>query len=453
MGMDMHNSRAFTRRVFLGRGVTLASAALTVPAFVEASARALAAGAGSVSSAPGVPDERILVVVQLGGGNDGLNTVIPLGERAYYDGRPGIGVPEQEILRLDSKADVGLHPRLDGLKALHDEGMLAIVQGVGYPNPNRSHFLSMDVWHTADTNATGPGWLGKYFDSECAGADPKAAGRARAPVRAPDAAGTAPAPGDGLSRSGVAIGRAAPRALEGRITKPISFESPDLFRWTGEGLGDGLAGAYGAVTAPVKGGAPGSNAEFLSRTAMDAQVASDRIRRAVEGEALAEYPRGELGRQLRMVGAMIRAGLSTRVYYVTLGGFDTHAGQGGANGRHAQLLNEYASSLRAFYADLKAQGNDGRVLTMTFSEFGRRVRQNASGGTDHGAAAPMFLAGPMVRAGVLNAHPSLADLDDGDLKFGVDFRSVYAGVLKDWLRADPVGVLGRAFPAAKILRA
>lgn len=455
MGMDMHDSHAFTRRVFLSRGVTLASAALTVPAFLETSARALAAATPRPGATPGVPEDRILVVIQLAGGNDGLNTVIPLGLREYYDGRPGIGVPENEILRLDTKSDVGLHPALSGLKALHEDGLLAIAQGVGYPNPNRSHFLSMDIWHTADTNGTGDGWLGKYFDSQCAGRDPKrpgGAGVSRTPREEPS---VPQAEGDGLARSGIAIGRTAPRALEGRLTKPIAFESPELFRWTGEGLSDAMGAAYAEVTKSanaVNSGADSAHA-FLTRTAMDAQIASDRIRKAVEGEPLVEYPRGELGRQLQMIGAMIRAGLSTRVYYATLGGFDTHAAQGGAAGRHAQLLGEFGASLRAFTDDLRAQGNLERVLTMTFSEFGRRVRQNASGGTDHGAAAPMFLTGPMVRPGALNRHPSLTDLDDGDLKFGVDFRSVYAGVLKEWLRADPNAILGRPFPPARLLKA
>src|SRR6185369_7372470 len=156
---------------------------------------------------------------------------------------------------------------------------------------------------------------------------------------------------------------------------------------------------------------PNSTAGFLMRTAMDAQVASDQIRKAVAARPLSQYPNSDLARQLQMVASMIRAGLKTRVFYVTLGGFDTHAGQGGENGRHAQLMQQVGSSLKAFYDDLKKQGNDGRVLTVSFSEFGRRVQQNASGGTDHGAAAPMFLMGPMIRSGVIGNHPSLTDLD------------------------------------------
>jgi len=166
---------------------------------------------------------------------------------------------------------------------------------------------------------------------------------------------------------------------------------------------------------------------------------------------LVAYPGNELARQLAMVSSMIRAGVPTRVYYVTLGGFDTHAGQGGENGRHAQLMQQLGSSLKAFYADLKAQGNDTRVLTMSFSEFGRRVSQNASGGTDHGTAAPMFLAGPMVRPGIIGDQPSLTDLDAGDLKYKLDFRGIYAGVLGQWLKADASKVLEGSYRAVDII--
>ncbi|TVQ59192.1 MAG: DUF1501 domain-containing protein, partial [Phycisphaerales bacterium] len=423
--MDLHNANPWTRRSFLARGVVLASAAVTAPSFVHRSAMAMAQAAGGLSSVPGVPDERILVVVQLGGGNDGLNTVIPFQERAYYNARPGIAVPESEALRLGRNVDVALHPRLEALKAMYDDGLLSIVQGVGYPNPNRSHFMSMDIWQTGDTRGTGDGWLGRYVDNECKG-------RPENPAPAP-----------------VAIGAEAPLALQGRTSQPIAFESPELFRWTGEDLHDALREPYHAITHGARhdddhpGGAEhsGGSREFLLRTAMDAQVSSEAIRRAVRAQPLVEYPRSGLARQLAMVSAMIRAEMKTRVYYVTLGGFDTHAGQGGAMGRHANLLEQLATSIKAFYADLKAHGADGRVLTMTFSEFGRRVGQNASNGTDHGAAAPLFLVGPMVRPGVRNAHPSMTNLEDGDVRHSVDFRAVYTGVLRDWMKTDPTPII------------
>lgn len=432
---------AFTRRAFLGRGMVMASAAATIPSFVSRSATAMLADSMGLSSAPGVPDERVLVVVQLGGGNDGLNTVVPFGDPAYYKARPGIGVLEKSALKLESSSrsivgasGIGLHPQLAGLKELYDEGVLSVVQGVGYPNPDRSHFKSMDIWHTAETSGTGTGWIGRYFDNECCGID--ASGKAT-----PEA------------MAGIAIGREAPLAMQGTVSKPIGFETPELFRWLGTGVDKKLEKPYDEITrrGVADGVDPSSTEGFLMRTALDAQVSSDMIRKAVGRKPGVAYPGNELGKQLSMVASMIRSGLKTRVYYVTLGGFDTHAGQGADNGRHGQLMQQVGSSLKAFQADLKASGDDQRVLTMTFSEFGRRVAQNASGGTDHGTAAPMFLMGPMVKAGVTGEHPSLTDLDAGDLKYRIDFRSVYAGVLEKWMKADAKKVLGAAFPIAPVI--
>ncbi|MEM1166138.1 MAG: DUF1501 domain-containing protein [Planctomycetota bacterium] len=421
----------YTRRRFLERGLIFASAAATVPTFLHRSASSVFAQTSSAtSSIPGVPEDRILVVVQLAGGNDGLNTLIPARNDEYYRVRPQIAVPRDEVLTLERSADVGLHPALDGFKSLYEDGMLSIVQGVGYPNPNRSHFASMDIWHTADTSGVGDGWIGKFFDNECAGTP------------------------DGCGDGGIAIGREAPLAMQGRAFQPITFEDPNLFRWIGEDLSGETADAYHELmdAEQMLEHPEGSNADFLTRTTLDAQVSSQRIREAVEQRPLVNYPGFNLAQQLRQIGAMIRAGLATRVYYATIGGFDTHAGQGGANGRHAQLLGQVAQAINTFYADLKAQRNDGRVLTVCFSEFGRRVGQNYSGGTDHGTAAPMFLAGPMVRPGLLGRYPSLNDLDNGDLKFTTDFRSVYASVLEDWLglrRHDTV--LGSRYRKAKVL--
>ncbi|MFN0012724.1 MAG: DUF1501 domain-containing protein [Phycisphaerales bacterium] len=431
---------AFTRREFLGSGLVLASAAVSIPAFLSRSAHGLQKAQPGASSIPGVPEDHILVVIQLGGGNDGLNTVIPYGDAAYYRARPGIGIREERVLKLGTTG-VGLHPGLAPVKELYDDGLLGIVQGVGYPNPNRSHFKSMDIWHTADTTATGDGWLGRYFDSECSGVGKGESGR---PEMAPAAA----------QQPGIAIGGSAPLAMTGQKVKPLAFDSADLFRWTGRDVEKSLGAPYDRI---AKLGAastadPESNATFLTRTALDAQVSSDLIRKAVAAKARIAYPGGDLARQLQMVASMIAAGLKTRVYYVTLGGFDTHAGQGGENGRHANLLGQIAGAVKAFYADLKIQGNAGRVLTMQFSEFGRRVSQNASQGTDHGTAAPMFLFGPMVTPGVLTPHPSLSDLDAGDLKYTVDFREVYAGVLESWLKADSKKILEGSYRAAPIVK-
>lgn len=417
---------AFTRRAFLQRGAVLASAAGTLPLLLERSAQAMARPEG-LSSIPGAPEERALVVVQLSGGNDGLNTVVPHGMDAYYKARPRLGIAPKEVLELSRGGGIGLHPSLTGLKSLYDDGLLSIVQGVGYPNPDRSHFRSMDIWHTADTDATGAGWLGRYFDNECAGA----------PCATP---------------TGVAIGSEAPLAMRGRSSMPASIERPESLRWAVEG-DDRLREAYEAVTGAAAPDelSPASDASFLMRTALEARVSSEQIRRAAAAGNGAAYPRSALGGQLAMVGAMIRAELPTRVYYLSHGGFDTHAGQGGAQGRHANLLGRFGDAMRAFYDDLREGGHDGRVLTMVFSEFGRRVAQNASGGTDHGAAAPMFLVGPMARSGLIGRHPSLEDLVDGDLRYGIDFRSVYGEILDEWMRVNQRDVLGGRFRPARAL--
>ncbi|MBC7835208.1 MAG: DUF1501 domain-containing protein [Phycisphaerales bacterium] len=445
MTMSPLNS-AYTRRAFLHRGLVLASAAASVPAFLQSSAFGLPMPAWGCSSIPGVPEDHVLVVLQLGGGNDGLNTVVPFGDSTYYKARTSIAIPEAKVLKLTKSGGggVGLHPQMTGLQSLHDEGMLAIVQGVGYPNPNRSHFKSMDIWQTADTSGTGDGWLGRYVDAQCCGYGKGESGK-------PD--GSQPEP-DPSPQAAIAIGREAPLAMQGKINKPIAFENTDLFRWMGADVHGSLVKPYDEITRQgVAAGVDGeSNAGFLMRTALDAQVSSDQIRKAVAQRPLVQYPGSDLSRQLQMVASMIRAGLKTRVYYVTHGSFDTHAGQGGENGRHATLLNQFSGALKAFYDDLKEQGNDGRVLTLSFSEFGRRVYQNASQGTDHGTAAPVFLAGPMVKAGLIGEHPSLKDLDEGDLKYKIDFRAVYAGILDQWLKADPKKILEGTFRPVEVVK-
>ena len=431
----MHDS-AYTRRLFLQRGCALASLAATVPCFIERSALGTL-GDPLLASQPGVADERILVIVQLGGGNDGLNTVVPFGSDDYYRARPQIGIrgpgaaaqnAQPAALALDGTRGLGLHPNLAGLKELYDEGLVSVVQGVGYPNPNRSHFTSMDIWQTGRLDAKGSGWVGRYFDNTCNGS-PK-----------PEAA--------------IAIGRNAPLALEGDVQKPIAFESASLFRWNGQDLHGSLKEPYDALNRTGSTGFPSDGAEetqkaFLMRTALDAQVSSDRIRAAVARQPLVAYPGHGLANQLKMIGAMIRDGMPTRVYYASMGGFDTHGGQ---LGTHANLLRQLGESLHAFQRDLREQRNDARVTTMVFSEFGRRVKQNASGGTDHGTAAPMFLVGPAVKPGVWGNHPSLTDLDQGDLKFGVDFRSVYASVLEDWMQAPSEKVLRGRFANPKLFK-
>jgi uncharacterized protein (DUF1501 family) len=284
----------------------------------------------------------------------------------------------------------------------------------------------MDIWHTGRLDAKGSGWIGRYFDATCNGTP--------------------------IPEGAVAVGRTAPLAMEGNIQKPISFESPELFRWLGEDLHPAMKDPYDAInrTGAVAGAGGDTQKDFLMRTALDAQVASDRIIAAVSKTPLVRYPESALGRQLRTIGAMIRAEMPTRVYYATIGGFDTHGGQ---NTRHAQLLRQIGEAIEPFQRDLKAQGNDARVVTMVFSEFGRRVKQNGSNGTDHGTAAPVFVIGSGVKPGIVGNHPSLTDLDQGDLRYGVDFRSVYASLLGDWMKAPADQILRGSFASAGIVRA
>jgi len=448
--MSLHNNpseaKAYTRRQFLHNGALFASAALSVPTFLQGTAHALPRPLAGLSSISGVNEDRVLVVVQLSGGNDGLNTVVPFRDDLYRRARPTIAIAPESVHELSKNGrngagDMGLHPSMTGVRELYDEGMCAVVQSVGYPNPNRSHFASMDIWHTADESGTGEGWLGRYVDSQCCGYGKGESGQAEdgAPFQPP-----------------ISIGRTMPLALQGREMMPLSFESPQLYRWTGDSSEDlslaheQLLGRHAETTGDHHDETPAS---FLVRTALDARVSSETIRDAVSKQSLVRYPGTGFARQLSMVASMIRAGLGTRVYYVSLGGFDTHAGQGGAQGQHARLLAQFSDAIRAFYRDLQAQGNDGRVLTTCFSEFGRRVSQNASNGTDHGTAAPMFLFGPMVNAGVHGSNPNLRDLDNGDLKFRADFRQVYAEVLDSWLATNSADVLERKYKHLRLLNA
>ncbi|MEM6333279.1 MAG: DUF1501 domain-containing protein [Planctomycetota bacterium] len=426
---------AWTRRGFLQTGLSMMATASTVPAFLSNTGEALAQSAprGAVNT-PGVPDERVLVVVQLSGGNDGLNTVAPVGSRAYYNARRSIAIAEGQALMVDSRG-IGLHPQLGEVHELIADRRGAVVQGVGYPNPNRSHFASMDIWHTADpSGGRGAGWIGKAFDAQSQA-------------------------GDSGSMGCISIGNEAPLAAHGESFKPVAFESADLFRWTAEDIHPAVAETYrelqqaevasaepvalpGGGTLPMGPEAATDATAFVQRTAMDAQVASMKVRRAVSAEPRTRFPGHGLARQLRSVAAMIHAELPTRVYYVSMGGFDTHANQ---QGRHFQLMRQFSESVGAFQAELEATGHADRVVTVAFSEFGRRVAQNASGGTDHGAAGPVFVFGPQMPQRLVGAHPSLTDLDRGDLKYKIDFRQVYAELLDNWLELDSMAALGQRY--------
>ncbi len=428
----MNESTLHTRRQFLRTGVLGGAVAWTLPVFLEKTFLALdASAADSLLQAASGKDGPILVVLQLAGGNDGLNTVIPYADDAYHLVRPRIGIRGDQALKITDH--IALNARLPGLRGLYDSGDLAILQGVGYPNPNRSHFRSTDIWQTAsDANRyEREGWIGRYFDACCQGADPAI---------------------------GVSVGRQAPLAFTAKTPKGVSLSKPEAFRFISENAGDpaateetfrGMMGADDNAGGSVESlagqtGGEGDTLDYLRRTSLDAQVSSDQIlaitRKSRSGVT---YPGNQLASGLNLVARLIAGGMPTRIYYVSQGGYDTHSGQLGAHDRN---LGDLDASVSAFVADLKAQGNFDRVMLMTFSEFGRRVAENASGGTDHGAAAPMFVLGGGVKPGLYGRQPSLTQLNQGDLIYNVDFRSVYATVLENWLKAPSEAVLKGKFP-------
>ena len=317
--------------------------------------------------------------------------------------------------------------------ALLGEGQASIVQGVGYPNPNRSHFRATDIWHTAsdaDKNEA-YGWLGRYCDAACAGEDPGA---------------------------GIAIGDQVPQALRSASGQSIAIGAPQDYQFQ-DGMDPAPMEADDDASAPDGGsigmlfGAsdPDVNvADFLQRTALDAVASSSKVQDILrKSHRGTDYPATDLGRRLQLVARLIGGGMPSRVYYVSLGGFDTHANQAGAHDRQLAVFDQ---AVGAFCRDMKAQGNFDRVMLLTFSEFGRRVAQNASNGTDHGAAAPLFLFGGALKGGLLGKHPSLTKLERGDLVHHTDFRSVYATLLEQWLKTPSAPVLGRDFGRLALLR-
>lgn len=381
------------RRDLLKRS-SLIALAPTVPGFLQRLARA----------AEETKDDRILVVVQLDGGNDGINTVVPYRDEGYAKHRDKLRLNVANLHKLND--DVALHPAMRAAADLVESGRLGIVQGVGYPNPNRSHDVSMAIWHTARFDRADHksyGWIGRALDE--------------APSRDSAAAMLV---GDG----------ALPGALIGRRSIAASFSRLDELAIQNPAARGGLAAALPADDL----------ADFVRRATLDAYTTADRVTAAAGRErGKASYPSSELAQHLAIVARLIEADLPTRVYYAVQRGYDTHAVQLPTQGR---LLRELSEALKAFLDDLAAARLDDRVLVLCFSEFGRRVAENASQGTDHGTAGPVFLAGPRVRAGLHGATPTLADLVDGDLKTSADFRQIYAAILRDWLCLPPEPALG-----------
>ena len=402
-----------TRREFLGlssKGIGLLAFSQFAPEFLVQSTRAAV-------PAP-EKDRSILVLVQLAGGNDGLNTLIPFEDPDYYRLRPTLGIAREKVLRTGDT--VGLHPSCSALHGLFEQGKVAIVQNVGYPNPNRSHFRSTEIWETASNSDefTATGWIGRFLDNTCAGMPADA----RDPVAVhltngvPQSFASAEAhptfglvPGGGGRRDN----EESRKLLEAMIAKPGADDS-----------------------APA-------NSTFLKQTLMDTLVTERKVQRILgEYRPAKAYPGSGLATSLRNVAALIAARMPTRVYFVSLGGFDTHSNQ---VGQHAALLTQLSEALAAFQRDLESKGLADQVTTMTFSEFGRRPSENESRGTDHGTAAPLFVLGSRVKGGLHGTPPSLKLQKNQDLLFSTDFRSVYATALDRWLGCPTSKVLTGKF--------
>lgn len=401
-----------TRRDFL-KSSTLLGFGATVPGFLGRTARAADKA-----------NDRILVVVQLTGGNDGLNTVIPDHE-LYAKYRPTIAIPKNQRIRVQDR--LGLHPSLAAFGKLLQNGEAAIVQGVGYPNPDQSHFRSMDIWQAGSTaKSLTEGWIGKALKSQ--------------PM---------------TSFHLAAENESAPLALTGAPARVPSIASLEDFqlKFTAASRGDTQRQKkLLADVAEANEPAPGL-LDFVRRTAVDTYATTDRL--AAIGKSYAPkapYPTTPFANRLKLAAQLIDAGIGARIFYVSLDGFDTHAGQGSVTGAHASLLTTLSEGLAAFYLDLKHRGHDKRLCIMTFSEFGRRAKENGSAGTDHGSGAPMLLMGGNLKTTLVGDHPDLDALEDGNLKHSIDFRQVYATVLNQWLGLDSTRILGSRYEPLALFR-
>lgn len=387
------------RKQFIQLG-SLATASLFLPKFLKA------------FEAPCMvpPGNKVLVVLQLSGGNDGLNTVVPVRNDLYYRARPKLGIKKESALLLTEEA--GLNPALPAFRDLFDDGSLGILNSVGYPNPDRSHFRSMDIWQSASNSNeyVNNGWLGRYLDAQCSGCDK--------PVQALEI-------DDVLSLS-----------LKGEKMNGIAMRDPRrLYSTSHEKYFKDILAQHSAA-------AEEQPVDYLYKTMAQTLSSADYIyAQSRLRPTSAVYPATGLGQSLKTIASLVFSDITTTVYYVSLGSFDTHVGQ---EGQQKRLFTEMNDAIKAFVADLKANNRFQDVLLMSFSEFGRRVTPNASGGTDHGTANNMFfVSGGLQQKGLLNAMPDLADLQEGDLKHAIDFKNVYATVLNKWLKADDKQILGK----------
>lgn len=389
------------RKEFIQIG-SLATASMLVPKFLKA----------FESKSMVMPGNKVVVILQLSGGNDGLNTVIPFRNDLYYKARPKLGIARDKALALTD--EVGLNPALNGLKELYDDGSLSILNNVGYPNPDRSHFRSMDIWHTASqsdeywTN----GWMGRYLDSQCKGCDK--------PTQA------------------IEIDDVLSLALKGEEIKGIAVKDPRRL------YGTANEKFFRDIMKNHKDEAGEQPVDYLYKTMAETLSSADYIfKQSRMHPTNAVYPATNLGNSLKTIASLIYSEINTKVYYVSLGSFDTHINQ---EGQQSRLFTEMNDAIKAFVKDLKEQHRFEDVLLFSFSEFGRRVQQNASNGTDHGTANNMFMiSGGLKQKGILNPMPDLSDLNEGDLKHNVDFKNVYATILNKWLKADDKSILMKQY--------
>ncbi|MFL5740577.1 MAG: DUF1501 domain-containing protein [Flavisolibacter sp.] len=389
------------RRQFLQVG-SLATASFFVPKFLKAFETGKAVP----------PGNKVVVILQLSGGNDGLNTVVPVRNDIYYRSRPKLGIDRTRALSLTD--EVGLHPELTAFADAFHDGSLGILSSVGYPNPDRSHFRSMDIWQSgsASNEYVNTGWLGRYLDAQCDGC--------------------------GHATQALEIDDTLSLALKGESKNGLAFKDPKrLFGTSNEKFFKDLSSNHAdhRDEQPV---------DYLYKTMAETLSSADYIfKQSKAHPSSADYPNTNLGKDLKTIASLIYSDINTKVYYVSLGSFDTHINQ---EAQQQRLFKEMNDAVAAFVKDLKTNNRFNDVLFFTFSEFGRRVSQNASGGTDHGTANSMFLlGGGLKQQGLVNALPDLNDLDEGDLRYKVDFKNVYATVLNKWLNADDQKILGRKF--------
>ncbi len=411
---------AFSRRDFLLRTTGFVTVSAMVPRWAVAGAARFEESVGAANAS------RTLVVLELMGGNDGLNTVVPYADALYPSLRSRIGIPVGSVLPLDGR--LGLNPVMTGMKSLWDAGRVAVVTNIGYPNSSLSHFAARDVWHTADPLlAERRGWLGRWADATLAGT--------------------------GNPLSCAAISQSLPKTLLADHVGVPTFLTLASYQYQTDGAFAGDAGnqvtAFLAQNGPSY---PAGGAEAaLAGVGQDAIASSNTLQTVGNGYvSMGNYPSSSLGSGLQLIAQIVNADLGARILYVTVGGFDNHSGE---DVSHDPLLADVSDSIKAFFDDLDGHGKAGEVLLMTWSEFGRRTEDNGSNGTDHGAAAPHFVVGDAVAPGVHGNPPNLADLDgNGNLKIENDFRSYYGTVLSDWLGADAGAILGAGWPNLGFLR-